>query len=165
VSAEKLPGQFEFLNKLRKERRVVSLYLVSGIRFLGRIVSFDREGLLLDTKHGELLFAQRQISTIGPEIGKARSPRSLTGSDDSFEPRDHDRGFDRPAPVRTPFERTPPERTPHFSHAPPVQHVQHVQYGSALRDPSISANPAPRPAITVQIIRKARREIRRDLEE
>lgn len=160
MSAEKLPGQFEFLNKLRKERRVVSLYLVSGIRFLGRIVSFDREGLLLDTKHGELLFAQRQISTIGPETGKARSPRSLTGSDDSFEPRDHDRGFDRPA-----RERPAPEHTPHFSHAGPVQHVQHAQYSSALRDSSISANPAPRPANTVQIIRKARREIRRDLEE
>jgi len=68
-------GQFEYLNKLRKERKMVSLYLLNGIRFMGRIVSFDREGLLLDTRQGEMLFQQRQISTIGPDMPKTRARR------------------------------------------------------------------------------------------
>ena len=160
MSAEKLPGQFDFLNRLRKERRVVSLYLVSGIRFLGRIVSFDREGLLLDTKHGELLFAQRQISTIGPEIGKVRTPRTHSGNDVRFDedaqPRDHssrDPGL-RDHGLRDPMRRDSPPRYPGRD-LPAREPI--------LREPGSA--PAARPAPTVQIIRKTKREIVRDADD
>jgi len=146
-----MAGQFEFLNRMRKERRVVSLYLVSGIRFLGRVVSFDREGLLLDTKHGQLLFQQRQISTIGPDLPKARTPRTASdGSERSDRPERAPR-LDRPDrpdrpygdPMQAPMRREP----------------------MVMREPGMPSGPgaAPRPA--VQITRKPRREFVRDPKE
>lgn len=142
-----MAGQFEFLNRMRKERRVVSLYLVSGIRFLGRVMSFDREGLLLDTKHGQLLFQQRQISTIGPDLPKARTPRTASdGTERSDRPERTERADrpDRPYgdPMRAPMRRE----------------------SMTLREPGVSSGPAEaRPA--VQITRKPRREYVRDPEE
>ena len=140
-----MPGQFEYLNRLRKERRVVSLYLMSGIRFLGRVLSFDREGLLLDTKHGELLFAQQQISTIGPELTKARGIRTHHA-----EPRIGER---------------------HEEHQPRTERSDSRPMRDPLRDPMAQSDmlheprPTPRPAHTVQVTRKQRRIITRDPQE
>lgn len=170
VNAEKLPGQFDFLNRLRKERKVVSLYLVSGIRFLGRVVSFDREALLLDTKQGELLFAQRQISTIGPETGKPRMARpSGPGEGRHERPPRFERG------ERGDRGDRPERHERHERSFPPDYDVGHdAGHGAGhgmgrggdvqlpMREPGY---PAPKPATTVQIIRKGRRIVRPDSEE
>jgi len=153
VTAEKLIGQFDYLNRLRKERKVVSLYLVSGIRFLGRVVSFDREGLLLDTKQGPLLFSQRQISTIGPDAGKPRRIGTGEPGERGERHERHDRHDRHERHDR--YER--PDR-------PMADRQPYPESADGLREPGYTA-PVPRPAPTVQIIRKARREIRRDSEE
>ncbi len=142
-------GQFDYLNRLRKERRIVSLYLMSGIRFMGRVMSFDREGLLLDTKHGELLFAQQQISTIGPELPKARSMRTATNAAPG---RAHERDHVREHPPAPRFER---------SEARPLRNID-----APLREPLHDLPHAtPRPAHTVQITRKKTRGYTRDTAE
>jgi RNA chaperone Hfq len=63
--------QFAFLNTLRRERRLVVVYLIGGTRLQGRIASFDQQGVLLETKTGIVLCSQDQISTLGPDIGRA----------------------------------------------------------------------------------------------
>lgn len=156
MSDEKNPGQFDFLNRLRKERKVVSLYLVSGIRFLGRVVSFDREALLLDTKQGPLLFSQRQISTIGPEAGK---PRRI-GGEHGDRPERHGHGYGHERHDRG--DR--PDRPDRYERSERIEREPYPESASPLREPGYSTPPA-RPTPTVQIVRKVRREIRRDSEE
>lgn len=63
--------QFLQLNRYRRERTAVHVYLLSGTRFTGRIRSFDVHTVLLETQHGEMVIYGHAISTIEP----AASPR------------------------------------------------------------------------------------------
>jgi host factor-I protein len=58
--------QFLQLNRYRRERTPVHVYLLSGTRFTGRIRSFDVHTLLLETQHGEMVVYGHAISTIEP---------------------------------------------------------------------------------------------------
>jgi host factor-I protein len=58
--------QFLQLNRYRRERTPVHVYLLSGTRFTGRIRSFDVHTLLLETQHGEMVIYGHAISTIEP---------------------------------------------------------------------------------------------------
>ena len=53
-----------FLNSARKERALVTVYLVSGVKLTGRIRSFDKFSLLLDSNHQEQLIFKHAISTV-----------------------------------------------------------------------------------------------------
>ena len=66
-----MSAQFDFLNTLRRERRLVVVYLIGGTRLQGRIASFDQQGLLLETKSGMVLCAQDQVSTVGRDVPRA----------------------------------------------------------------------------------------------
>lgn len=63
--------QFLQLNRYRRERTAVHVYLLSGTRFTGRIRSFDVHTVLLETQHGEMVIYGHAISTIEP----ATAPR------------------------------------------------------------------------------------------
>lgn len=56
--------QDAFLNSARKERLGVTIYLTSGVRLSGRIKSFDKYSLLLETNSQEQLIFKHAISTV-----------------------------------------------------------------------------------------------------
>jgi host factor-I protein len=56
--------QDSFLNTARKERSNITIYLVSGVKLTGRIRSFDKYSVVLDTNNQEQLIFKHAISTI-----------------------------------------------------------------------------------------------------
>ena len=56
--------QDSFLNNARKEKGVITLYLLSGVKLSGRIKSFDKYSLVLETNNQEQLIFKHAISTI-----------------------------------------------------------------------------------------------------
>jgi host factor-I protein len=68
--------QNEFLNALRKERVLVSVFLVNGIRLAGHIQSFDQYSIRLHGATPQLVL-KRVVATVVPErAGRARPPSS-----------------------------------------------------------------------------------------
>ena len=53
-----------FLNLARREKITVTIYLVNGAKLLGRIKSFDKFSLLMETGAQEQLIFKHAISTI-----------------------------------------------------------------------------------------------------
>jgi host factor-I protein len=56
--------QDSFLNNARKEKGVITLYLLSGVKLSGRIKSFDKYSLVLETNNQEQLIFKHAISTV-----------------------------------------------------------------------------------------------------
>src|SRR5215471_3788846 len=56
--------QDSFLNTARKERHNITIYLVSGVKLTGRIRSFDKYSVVLDTGNQEQLIFKHAISTV-----------------------------------------------------------------------------------------------------
>jgi host factor-I protein len=72
--------QFLQLNRYRRERTAVHVYLLSGTRFTGRIRSFDVHTVLLETQHGEMVIYGHAISTIEPATAqRGRRPPGAGG--------------------------------------------------------------------------------------
>ena len=53
-----------FLNAARKERTLVTIYLTSGPKLTGRIRSFDKYSVVLETTNQEQLIFKHAISTV-----------------------------------------------------------------------------------------------------
>ena len=53
-----------FLNLARREKHTVTIYLVNGAKLLGRIKSFDKFSLIVETSTQEQLVFKHAISTI-----------------------------------------------------------------------------------------------------
>jgi host factor-I protein len=56
--------QDSFLNSARKDRVGVTIYLLSGVKLTGRIRSFDKFSVILESNHQEQLIFKHAISTI-----------------------------------------------------------------------------------------------------
>ncbi len=56
--------QDTFLNTARKERTNITIYLLSGVKLTGRIRSFDKYSLVLETGNQEQLIFKHAMSTI-----------------------------------------------------------------------------------------------------
>lgn len=56
--------QDAFLNTIRREKTTVTVYLVTGAKLLGRIKSFDKFSVLLESSSQEQLIFKHAISTI-----------------------------------------------------------------------------------------------------
>jgi len=56
--------QDTFLNTARKERMNITLYLLSGVKLTGRIRSFDKYSVVLETNNQEQLIFKHAISTV-----------------------------------------------------------------------------------------------------
>ena len=61
--------QDSFLNNARKDKIVLTIYLMSGVKLSGRIKSFDKYSLVLETNNQEQLIFKHAISTVA--MGKA----------------------------------------------------------------------------------------------
>ncbi len=53
-----------FLNSVRRDRRQVTIYLLSGVKLTGTVRSFDKFSLVLESGHQEQLIFKHAISTI-----------------------------------------------------------------------------------------------------
>ena len=53
-----------FLNSARKEKTMVTIYLVSGVKLTGRIRSFDKFSVVLESNSQEQLIFKHAISTV-----------------------------------------------------------------------------------------------------
>jgi len=56
--------QDSFLNTARKDKTVITIYLLSGVKLSGRIRSFDKYSVVLDTNNQEQLIFKHAISTV-----------------------------------------------------------------------------------------------------
>jgi len=66
VDAKATPQNIQdaFLNTARRERSTVTIYLLHGAKLTGRIRSFDKFSVLLETNSQEQLIFKHAISTI-----------------------------------------------------------------------------------------------------
>jgi host factor-I protein len=69
--------QDSFLNSARKDRVAVTIYLLSGVKLNGRIRSFDKFSVILESNHQEQLIFKHAISTI--MMNRAAAPGTGTG--------------------------------------------------------------------------------------
>ena len=56
--------QESFLNNARKDKIFVTIYLMSGVKLSGRIKSFDKYSVILETNNQEQLIFKHAISTV-----------------------------------------------------------------------------------------------------
>ena len=56
--------QEAFLNTARKEKIFLTIYLMSGVKLSGRIKSFDKYSVILETNNQEQLIFKHAISTV-----------------------------------------------------------------------------------------------------
>ncbi len=56
--------QDSFLNTARKEKMQITIYLLSGVKLAGRIRSFDKYAVVLETNNQEQLIFKHAISTV-----------------------------------------------------------------------------------------------------
>ena len=68
--------QSPFLNQTRREGQTVTVITTNGYQQRGRILSFDRYVVALETDRGQALVFKHAISTIVPE-----RPLTLFGDD------------------------------------------------------------------------------------
>ena len=68
--------QDSFLNTARKDKSNITIYLLSGVKLTGRIRSFDKYSVVLETNNQEQLIFKHAISTVvmakGAHIGHDR---------------------------------------------------------------------------------------------
>jgi len=70
-----------FLNNVRKDKTVATIYLMSGVKLTGRIKSFDKYSVILEANNQEQLVFKHAISTVA-----AGKPATLTGHAPSHAP-------------------------------------------------------------------------------
>jgi len=81
MSSESQNHQNEVLNRVRKERQKVAVYLVNGIKLVGHVESFDQYIVILSSASGMQAVYKHGISTIQEDTGKPRETTSArTGS-------------------------------------------------------------------------------------
>lgn len=56
--------QEAFLNNARKDRTFLTIYLMSGVKLSGRIKSFDKYSVILESNNQEQLIFKHAISTV-----------------------------------------------------------------------------------------------------
>jgi host factor-I protein len=75
--------QDSFLNTARKEKAPITIYLLSGVKLTGRIRSFDKYSVVLDTNNQEQLIFKHAISTVvlnkGSHHAAAHAPGGAPG--------------------------------------------------------------------------------------
>lgn len=80
--------QEAFLNNTRKDKTFLTIYLMSGVKLSGRIKSFDKYSVVLESNNQEQLIFKHAISTVvasrpfhtGPPHGAPASVASHAAS-------------------------------------------------------------------------------------
>jgi host factor-I protein len=69
MQTERNDIQNEFFNQARKDRATVNIFLSNGKKLIGRIKSFDKFTVLLESELGEQIIYKHAISTVGVSRG------------------------------------------------------------------------------------------------
>ena len=80
--------QDSFLNAARKEKSYVAIYLVSGVKLAGKIKSFDKYALVLESGNQEQLIYKHAISTVVTQkmhLAQAVGSAPATSSTSAFD--------------------------------------------------------------------------------
>lgn len=88
--------QDAFLNTVRREKNAVTIYLINGAKLTGRIRSFDKFSILLETGSQDQLVFKHAISTVSLSrrgSGELRSSSNVGTTSGEFR---------RPTPIQTP---------------------------------------------------------------
>jgi len=80
--------QEAFLNNARKDKTFLTIYLMSGVKLSGRIKSFDKYSVILETNNQEQLIFKHAISTVvvsrpfhtGPPAAAAAGTHGVPGA-------------------------------------------------------------------------------------
>jgi host factor-I protein len=80
--------QEAFLNNARKDKTFLTIYLMSGVKLSGKIKSFDKYSVVLETNNQEQLIFKHAISTVvvsrafhgGHSGGHSSGPHSAPGT-------------------------------------------------------------------------------------
>jgi host factor-I protein len=72
--------QEAFLNNARKDKVFLTIYLMSGVKLSGRIKSFDKYSVVLETNNQEQLIFKHAISTVVVSKPFHSSPSQTQGS-------------------------------------------------------------------------------------
>ena len=78
-----------FLNLARREKTTLTIYLVNGAKLLGRIKSFDKFSLILESGAQEQLIFKHAISTISQArraSGELRGQQTSPAGESTAEP-------------------------------------------------------------------------------
>lgn len=86
LASPSVPLQDEFLNELRKTKSTVSMFLVNGIRLVGKIEGFDRHVVLLANGTQQLVY-KHAISTIVPGEPRPAAERPHAAHGEPRHPR------------------------------------------------------------------------------
>jgi host factor-I protein len=68
--------QDEFLHGLKKDRQLITVYLMNGYKLSGKIKGFDRFIVILDSNGQEIMIFKHAISTIGAGVPPRKESRS-----------------------------------------------------------------------------------------
>src|SRR5687767_3313090 len=88
--------QDAFLNTVRRDKATVMVYLVNGAKLSGRIRSFDKFSVLLESGPHEQLIFKHAISTISITKRTSGELRAGAGSDDINPQSAHSNNADSP---------------------------------------------------------------------
>ena len=88
VDSKPLPQNIQdgFLNLARREKATVTIYLVNGAKLLGRIKSFDKFSLIVETGAYDQLIFKHAISTISQSRRSTGEVRHSPNPGDNPEP-------------------------------------------------------------------------------
>ena len=70
--------QDAFLNNIRRDRINVTIYLIGGVKLTGRIRSFDKFSVVLESGNLEQLIFKHAISTVSVPRGSLQHARQET---------------------------------------------------------------------------------------
>jgi host factor-I protein len=79
--------QDSFLNSARKDRVPLTIYLLSGVKLTGRIRSFDKYSVVLESNQQEQLIFKHAISTI--VLSRSASAQNAGASSTSSTDKPH----------------------------------------------------------------------------
>lgn len=78
--------QDAFLNTVRREKTTVTIYLLNGAKLSGRIRSFDKFSVLLESGSQDQLIFKHAISTISQSRRTGDDLRGHVSNEQSIEP-------------------------------------------------------------------------------
>ena len=85
--------QDSFLNTARKEKSLITIYLLSGVKLSGRIRSFDKYSVVLETNNQEQLIFKHAISTVVlPRHSMDSRPAAVAGAQAAAPPASEGQG-------------------------------------------------------------------------
>lgn len=68
--------QDAFLNAVRREKMAVTIFLISGVKVIGKIKGFDKYSVIIEANNQELLIFKHAISTV--TTAKVNAAASVT---------------------------------------------------------------------------------------